>query len=403
MRIANCQLGVASLCALLAAVGMASGVASARPLVAQETGPGLVVPVPAPARVTVAADSFSGPRGNRLGFEVFRAAGASGPAPVVVFANGSGPGLRQMRGYRDWARLVTTRGLAGVLYDGPSFDPSRSVGDNIRESVAHLDSLVTVLGRRGAALGVDPVNVVVWAGSAQTATGTPFALSGNRPVKGYVLYYGAGDVSEPRLDVPVLVVRAGLDSPGLNAALDSLSRRLTLAGSPITVVSHPAGPHGFDIYDSTAATAQVISTTLTFMAAAVAPSLQASIAGSVAEVRASAAFAAARWSEAEALYADLARQRPDSRSVAWRLGLAQLANGNPGPALASFDRARALGQGGARDIGLPATRAAMRAGNLPRAVEWVRWALEQFPRIRQEIAADRELAPLLERPEIKGG
>jgi hypothetical protein len=87
--------------------------------------------------------------------------------------------------------------------------------------------------------------------------------------------------------------------------------------------------------------------------------------------------------------------------VAWRLGLAQLANDHPAPALASFDRAKALGQGGARDIGLPAVRAALRAGNTPRAVEWLRWALESFPRIRAEVAADPELAALLEHPQVK--
>lgn len=44
----------------------------------------------------------------------------------------------------------------------------------------------------------------------------------------------------------------------------------------------------------------------------------------------------------------------------------------------------------------PAIRAALRAGNTTRAVEWLRWALRGYPMIETEIAADRELAPLLE-------
>ena len=45
----------------------------------------------------------------------------------------------------------------------------------------------------------------------------------------------------------------------------------------------------------------------------------------------------------------------------------------------------ALGQGGARDIGLPAIRAALRAGNTTRAVEWLRWALRGYPMIETEM------------------
>lgn len=385
------------------AMPLVAGVARPVPLGAQDTGPGLVVPVPEAARVRVASAVYQSPRGTPLALEVFRPAAAATTTPVVVFANGIGPDLRRMRGYRDWARLVTTRGLAAVLYDGPTFDPSRPFIDNLRESVAHMDSVVAVVERRGASLGISPTAIVVWAGSGQTATGTPFALSGNRPVKGYVLYYGAGEVAEPRVDVPVLAVRAGLDSPSLNASFDSLTTRLIGAGAPVTVVSYPAGSHGFDVVDSTAMTARVIEQTLDFMVAVTRPSLHAALDAGVPEVLAAAAFSAGQWGLAETRYDAVSQRQPARRSVAWRLGLAQLANGHPAAALASFDRARALGQGGARDIGIPATRAALRAGKMDEAVEWARWALEHFPRIRSEIAADAELAPLLANPDLKGG
>jgi hypothetical protein len=83
--------------------------------------------------------------------------------------------------------------------------------------------------------------------------------------------------------------------------------------------------------------------------------------------------------------------------------LAQLEAGHPADALASFDRAKTLGQGGARDIGLPAARAAVRSGETVRAAEWIKWALTSFPRIRPEIAGDRELGSLLDHPSVRGG
>ena len=98
----------------------------------------------------------------------------------------------------------------------------------------------------------------------------------------------------------------------------------------------------------------------------------------------------------------IARAQPEDREVHWHLGRAQLANGKPAAALASFERAKALGKGGAGDIGIPAMRAAVRAGNMAKAVEWTQWALRSFPPIRAGIAADAELAPLLEHPEVRG-
>lgn len=373
-------------------------------LQSQDIGPRLVVTAPDPSVVAVQSDSFLPSSGPRSGLRVYRPAAARERLPVVVFANGSSADFNTWRGYVDWARLVTSRGMAGVLYQGPSSDMQRSLADNIRTSVADLDSVVAVLSRRGETLGVDATNLVVWAGSGQTSTGTPFALTGSRPgVRGYVLYYGGGSAEESRLDVPVLIVRAGLDAPQLNRGLDSLAERLTRAGVPLTVVSHPSGPHGFDVSDSTEATARVISATLDFMVAVVDPKHQAAITAGAPAARASAAFAAGRWADAERLYAELFRTNPNSRVVAWRLGLAQLEAGHPTEALASFDRAKALGQGGARDIGLPAARAALRAGETARAAEWIKWALASFPRIRSEIAADRELATLLEHPAVRGG
>lgn len=390
------------LTALLGTALFAAALSSA--LQGQNVGPGLVVPSPAPDVVAVQTDSFVPSSGPRRAFRVYRPAGARGRLPFVVFANGSNTDFNTWRGYVDWARLVTSRGLAGILYQGPAFDMSRSFAENIRTSVADLDSVVAALSRREEALGLDASNMVVWAGSAQTFTGTPFALSGSRAgVRGYVLYYGGGSVEEPRLDVPVMVVRVGLDAPQLNRGLDSLVQRLVNAGVPTTVVSHPSGPHGFDVNDSTETTARVIAATLDFMAAAVKSEYQAAIAAGAPAARASAAFAAGRWADAERYYAELLRANPTSRVIAWRLGLAQLEAGHPAEALVSFDRAKALGQGGARDIGLPAARAAVRAGQPERAAEWIKWALTSFPRIRPEIAADRELASLLEHPTVRGG
>jgi acetyl esterase/lipase len=386
--------------ALLAALVLVS-LAPTRNASAQAASPRLVMPIPGGEAIQVVADTFAGALGQPGRIDVFRDPAATGPRPVVLFANAGGPGLRTMTGYTDWARLVATRGFIGVLYDGPGFEPARPLAENVRIAVAQMDSVAATLQRHADRHGIEAGNLVVWAGSSQTSAGTPFSLEGDRAVRGYVLYYGFGAIREPRLDVPVFIARAGLDSPQLNAMLDSLTQRLVGAGVPVTLVTHPSGAHGFDLLDADAVSRGIIEQTIDFITMVTARPHRAAVAAGVPESRAAVAFNAGRWADAERLYHELAQQQPDNRTIVWRLGLAQLGNGNPAAALVSFDRARVLGQGGPRDIGLPATRAALRSGNTARAVEWLRWSLANFPPIRALVAADAELAPLLEHPDIR--
>ena len=383
------------------ACAMALAAVPLRAVSGQGSGPGLVVPVPDVEMVEVAVDSFTTAGGRRAAYTTVRPLGGGGPLPVVVFANAGGTFPRSSRGYQEWARLVTTRGMAGVLYDADPSAPGQSFEAMVRAGESTLDSVIVELRRTAVRRGLDPARLVLWAGSAQTSVGTPVALEGQRPVAGYVLYYGGGRATNPRVDVPVLMVRAGLDSPALNAGMDSLSLALTRAGVTVTTINHASGSHGFDIYDQTATSAHVIRQTLDFIVTAVDSGYRAAVLGDSVLVRAAAAYAMERWSEAARLYGVLAQRHPNSRIVAWRQGLALLAAAQPVEALVALDRAKALGQGGARDIGLPATRAALRAGQLPRAVEWINWALQAFPMIRTEIVADRELAPLLDRPDVR--
>jgi dienelactone hydrolase len=370
-------------------------------LVAQAAMPRLVVPAPAASAVREVTDSFQPAGGQRRPFHVYLPQGARPGLPVVVFANATNADFATWPPYQDWARLVTTRGFAGVLYPGPGFDPGRTGAENATTSMADLDSVVATLRRRGGSLKLDLDRLVIWAGSGQTWTGTPFALEGKRPgISGYVLYYGGGEVTNPRVDVPVLVVRGGLDSPALNRGLDSLALALVRAGVPLTLISLPSSPHAFDIIDSSATVREAITTTLDFMTRAVDRSYREAVLAGAPSATAAALFSSGRWAEAEERYEALARAHPNDRIVMWRLGLAQLEAGHPDRALASLEKARELGQGGARDIGLPATRAAVRVGDTTRAVSWANWSLKSFPNIRKEIQADPELASLLDNPSV---
>jgi len=54
-------------------------------------------------------------------------------------------------------------------------------------------------------------------------------------------------VSDLRTDVPMLVARAGADAfAGLNATLDRFAGDALARDLPLTLINHPAAPHGFD-------------------------------------------------------------------------------------------------------------------------------------------------------------
>ncbi|HET9253119.1 MAG TPA: hypothetical protein VFP58_13480 [Candidatus Eisenbacteria bacterium] len=190
------------------------------------------------------------------------AAASGGPRglPVVVFVNGVGwfrstPALKEWGIYKDWARLVAVEGMAAVLYD------SRAA--NVRED---LVALVEHLRGNAAKLGIDRDMIGIWACSANLRPGSAYALDPvNTWVKAGVFYYGNVDTTNVRPDLPVLVARAGLDTPFTNSSLSQYIQRAMARNANLTVLNLPNMRHAFDLVDSTEASRQAVRTTLEFL------------------------------------------------------------------------------------------------------------------------------------------
>jgi hypothetical protein len=87
--------------------------------------------------------------------------------------------------------------------------------------------------------------------------------------------------------------------------------------------------------------------------------------------------------------------------IALKLGAARAGVGDHGGALASFARARELNVRGAFDLGVPAVRAAVRAGDRAAAIDWLRWTLRGVPAaLVSQIERQPDVAALLRDPEI---
>jgi dienelactone hydrolase len=66
---------------------------------------------------------------------------------------------------------------------------------------------------------------------------------------------------------PILVARAGLDHPFLNATIDRFVAEALAANAEIDVMNHPRGRHGFDFLDDDARSREIIVRTIEFLRA----------------------------------------------------------------------------------------------------------------------------------------
>jgi hypothetical protein len=348
----------------------------------------LVYPIPADPQAHIEKDTTY--RGT-LRFDLYRPASHASPLPVVLFMNGVGAGnFRSWGQFTGWGRLVASSGFAGVVYDSHE-------GGAAEDTLA----LLRYLREHAAGLGIDAGNVILWACSANVSTGLPLAMDArNTAIKAAVIYYGTAPVKEIRMDLPVLMVRAGLDGVGLNRGIGEFVAAAVAANAPLTYLNVPAAHHAFDIRDDNDTSRSVIARTLEFMKAQVQVSVQTEISAGLQE--AAAAGAVFRGDSAAALraYESLAGARPDDSEVHRNFGNALFGAGQYRRALAEFQRALDLGNPNRGWISYSAAVASLKIGNAEEALIWVEKLKDIAPMWRQ-LKADPDFAPLKDNPRFK--
>lgn len=178
------------------------------------------------------------------------------PLPVVVFVNRGYPDLRNWEWYQSWAALVASAGMAAVVYDADEGDGDRQ-----------LRQLLDTLRERSADLQLDPSRIALWASSGHVPIAWPYAMSGEgRELRALVIYYGRPmSTAAPREDLPLFVVRTGIDSPQLNADLDGALASAIEKNVDLHLVTYPSGRHGFDGFDDTERSRRIIEETVEFL------------------------------------------------------------------------------------------------------------------------------------------
>jgi dienelactone hydrolase len=208
--------------------------------------------------------------GQTLAMDVYvppgLAPGAKAPT-VILIHGGPIPPQSKPKGMGVFVSLGETlaaSGFVAVTFDHRFYGDER-LGDASEDVAALIDRV-----RRDAPdLQADPDRIALWAFSG----GGPFlgpALR-NPPsyVRALVAYYAVLDLQVPPgvTTPPILIARAGLDSPRLNATIDRFVEEALRRNASLTLMTHPEGRHAFDILDDVERSREILRSTLEFLKA----------------------------------------------------------------------------------------------------------------------------------------
>jgi hypothetical protein len=182
--------------------------------------------------------------------------------PVVIFVNGVGDTrlpdpLKDSEQYISWGQLTAASGMIAVTYESV---------ETYDDTLALIDFLVANADQ----LGIDSSRVLLWACSANLPTALRVLMNTSASyqpsLRGAVFYYGImeGEGDLPTT-VPLLVVKSGKDSAGINSTIDAFVARARSQNVPLEFVEYADGVHAFDVRQDTDETRAIVQQTLNFM------------------------------------------------------------------------------------------------------------------------------------------
>jgi acetyl esterase/lipase len=249
----------------------------------------VVFSVPGMEAVTVQRNvEYKTADGQPMLMDLYTPPGPLRSRPAVVLIHG-GPipitGAKDMGVFVSYGEVLAASGFAAVTFNHRFLAPERLVdaAEDVMDLIAHIRE-------NAISLGIAPESLALWAFSG----GGPFLAIPllQRPtwLRAIVAYYAVLDLQQlPQGDSgiglellrkfsavcslgegargapPILVVRAGLDNPWLNAGMDRFIQTALEKGANLDVLNHPEGRHGFDVLDDDARSKQIIINTVRFL------------------------------------------------------------------------------------------------------------------------------------------
>ena len=196
--------------------------------------------------------------GNELNLDIYYPADfqKGQTLPAVIFANGGIKAIPDWKVYQEWAKLMAAHGMIAINH--------RSSWETRFQTIGWV---LDYLHQNGAQHGVDGDHLSIWACSGNVTAAYPQVMDQHRDyLRAAVFYYGMPDqFAPPRQNLPLLLVRAGLDSYSLNTKIDQFLTEALLADTPIEFINYLEGYHAFDVLNDTQESRNTIKRTVAYL------------------------------------------------------------------------------------------------------------------------------------------
>ncbi len=238
----------------------------------------IVYTVPNMEEITVRKDiTYRTVDENELKMDVYYPSDFEGEArlPAVIFVHGDGPpdylkDAKDWGCYISWGQLAAASGLIAVTFNHRSTEGLTRLYEVARD----VDALVSYVRDNSGMLGIDGNMLGIWTCSAGSPFGLDEPAEAGEPEQAlptftdevFNEFSATAYVSKASGNIPpMLLARAGLDHPLLNAYIERLLRGAIAKNVSIDFMNHPTGHHAFDILDDNARSREIIRATVEFL------------------------------------------------------------------------------------------------------------------------------------------
>ena len=205
-----------------------------------------------------------------LEFDLYRPAATTAPCVFLIHGGPLPANLlttpKEWGWFQSYGRLLAASGMAAVMFNHRFFGP-----DQLPDATADTQAVFRYVRENAETLKIDPERLCLWVFSGGGPIVGPFLRETPDALRCVVAYYAnlrapAIQLSENSGRLPALLVaRAGLDQPQLNAAADFFVQQALKKNADLDVLNHSRGQHGFDCRDDTARTHDILRRTIDFL------------------------------------------------------------------------------------------------------------------------------------------
>jgi hypothetical protein len=287
---------------------------------------------------------------TKLKFDLYQTDHPNGDKPIVVLMNGFGMPSQKDADYQvQWAKLIAEAGMSSITFESHADDVE---GD--------FEALIGFIKRKKIDYLINTDKLVVMAFSGNVSKGMPIITNPRQhDVKAAIIYYGFGKILSFKYDMPVLLVRSGLDNPRTNRFIDTIAFQAFSNNAPWTIINHSSGRHPFEFDEKNEQSVLVIKQTLDFMSRSVSKEYITARDMKADEINAGTALYTFNWAEAILLYNKICKASPRADNY-MKLGHSYFGAQLYKEALAAYESCLQAGEGRLRDLAIPASVSAAR-------------------------------------------